>query len=152
LPLQSVWTPDRSVFFVRANSHDTGPLVEIPVRTGAFRREGDPGPMAWFMHADPSGRILFAGVSGDVRLYDARRGQEIEHAQVFPLPGYPTTGPVGFGGSTAKDGSFYASRSYNASKTSNGHSELVRYDPDLKPVAQANLADDPESACLSADG
>jgi hypothetical protein len=133
LPEESVWTPDRSVFFVRAKPKDTGLLIEVSPGSGAVRRVGDPGNDLRLVRADGKSRVLLAG-NAHVNLYDARRGQVIRHVPEELL-------------AVAKDGCIYTCAKYPGGKR-----ELIRYDPSLKPEARLELRGDLTSGCLSADG
>lgn len=133
LPEEGIWTPDRSLFFVGANSdEDKGPLVEVSVNTGMALRIGYPDSRLSLARATAGGRLLLTGSS--VHLYDARYGREVTRARGDDVL------------AVARNGAIYA-RAIDAG----GGLEVIRYDPHLKPTTSVRVAKDLSSACLSAD-
>src|SRR5262249_50277284 len=159
LPDESVWTPDRSMFFLRATSEDKGPLLEVSAPTGVARRASDPGADLHLLSADARGRIP---LEGEARHATSSSGGENPLASAsrarVPLPGNPvlhhydvrrgreigrTPGNVV---ARTKAGSVYAVVEYTG-----GDYELVHYGFNLKPVTRIALPEHWTTACLSAD-
>jgi hypothetical protein len=158
LPEESVWTPDRSAFFLRENTNGARPLVEVSVGTGALRRVGDPGTDLRMVSADPPGRVL---VLGEQRRRMRARLRPASQAAVgaperVPLPGGPHVhlysthryeeigrAPGNVRAAT-KAGSLYADVEYT-----DGTRELIRYGADLMPAARLKLPGRLIAMCLS---
>lgn len=132
LPLDSVWTPDRSAFFLWAKPNDTGGLLEVSTHAGAIQHAGHPDDRLALVHVDAQGRVLLAGRS--THLYDTRAGRELRRA---PGTAY----------AVAQNGTIYA-----WSFGPGGRPKLIRYDASLKTAARVQGTADVYSGCVSPDG
>jgi hypothetical protein len=135
LPDESVWTSDRTAFFLDASSAKVPALAEVMVRTGTVRLLAYPARGLRLVHADATGKILLNGLSESslYLAYDTRRSQRIGRA-------------IGQVRAVARSGFAYAVARYPGGKR-----ELIRYDPDLKQVARLQLPGDLYGAYLSSD-
>jgi hypothetical protein len=137
LPDESVWSPDRAVFYLPRTSEEAAPLLEFSARTGTVRRTNCPAGLT-LKEVDPRGRLFLVGENHLWRRSSA-----------------PNQQPRRARGDTflaaAASGSIYAviNRSLERGKPA---AELVRYDPALTPKARASVSDEVACGCLSPDG
>ena len=137
LPEESVWTPDRSAFFLRAGSASVEHLIEVTIATGVVRRANCPSGFS-LKGVDTKERLLLLG-KGQIWLRSTRGSQKIKRA-----PGDEVS-------IVARNGCIYASlRHDRPNREPTG--ELVRYDPDLNAKTRTDMPHEVLSACLSPDG
>jgi hypothetical protein len=130
-PETSLWTPDRSHFYVRSREGDSGPLFRADVVTGAVEAAGTP-PRGSLAGLTPEGRLVLLDTS-----------HELSQALLFDPATSRTLRKVpAEGGMVSPAGLPYLWKGR----------ELIRCSADLKPVQRLRLPAPVDSACLSADG
>jgi hypothetical protein len=138
LPGQSIWTSDRSRFFMSVGPEGHESLYETATDTGTVRLIGAL-PNSKLLRADVNGRILIAEAeeaeeeegknASRVILYDAENRRELRRV-------------AGKVEATARMGFVYVHTPGN---------ELIRYSPSLAPGPRIRCASDLKSVCISTD-
>lgn len=129
-PEWSLWSPERSHFYLRAAGQDSGTLLRTEVRTGEVRSLGTP-PSGELKGLTTRGELLLLDTTGGkhrTRVYSPQAGRAL-HQQ-----------PAGVQ-VVSRSGISYLQQG----------EELIRSGPDLRTTARVRLPTEAVGVCLSTD-